>query len=231
LANVLEIDFTYPILHKRTYNSLAHPEVQLMCLIVVATKLSHPFDDITRHPENESDSTTVRIDWVKWRQIMAEGEIDGLRRGEEIKVKDTDVIGMNEEQMDDYMDWYQRTWIDDRNPKSILQLLFRELILILSVVPEQILELFPLQELLPQPADNSNYEQSIDRLKRIQSSLIVQTPVVTEGDGQSGDVNRPGELYRRYRTVEELPEHAKAFYKVAGKSSPFVLSKKSLILV
>lgn len=30
-------------------------------------------------------------------------------------------------------------------------------------------------------------------------------------------VARPGELYRRYRTVEELPENAKAFYELAGK--------------
>lgn len=100
-----------------------------MCLIVVATKLSHPFDNITRHPENESDPTTIKIDWEKWRQIMAEGKTDGLRRGEEIKIKDSDVIGMNEKEMDNYMDWYQRIWIDDRNPKSMLQLLFHNLII------------------------------------------------------------------------------------------------------
>jgi RNA polymerase I-specific transcription initiation factor RRN7 len=127
---------------------------------------------------------------------------------------------MNEEKMDDYMHWYQRTWIDDRNPRSMLQFRSYILILILSVVPEKILELFPLQELPPQRADDSDTEQNVDRLKKVQSSLIVQTPVAIEENDKLEDVNRPGELYRRYRTVDELPENAKAFYIIAGNSNP-----------
>ena len=129
MAQLLEIDFTYPVLHKKSYNSLAHPEVQLMCLIVVATKLSHPFDDILRQPESEIDPTIVKIDWVRWREIMVEKKIDGLRSSEEIKVKDSDVIGMSDEALDDYMNWYQHTWIDDRNQKSMLQFLLSALLL------------------------------------------------------------------------------------------------------
>lgn len=92
-----------------------------MCLIIVATKLSHPFDDIVRHPESDSDPTTVRIDWVKWCAIMTEKECEELRRGEEIKIIDSDVLSMSEKKLDDYLDWYQRTWIDDRNPKSMFK--------------------------------------------------------------------------------------------------------------
>lgn len=97
-------------------------------------------------------------------------------------------------------------------------------------MPEQILELFPLQELTPQPVDDSMYELNVKRLKQVQSSLIVQTPVANEEDDESEDVYRPGELYRRYRTVEELPEIAKAFYTVAGKFYPFLQSETKLIL-
>ena len=50
---------------------------------------------------------------------MAEAPTKGLKRGEEIKVTDADVMKMSGKQMDDYLDWYQRTWIDDRNPKSM----------------------------------------------------------------------------------------------------------------
>jgi RNA polymerase I-specific transcription initiation factor RRN7 len=32
-------------------------------------------------------------------------------------------------------------------------------------------------------------------------------------------MKRPGELYKRYRTVEDLPENAKAFFELAGKFS------------
>lgn len=89
-----------------------------MCLIVVATKLSHPFDNVIRHPESDLDPTVVKVDWSKWRQIMIDEAPDGLERGEEIKVMDTDVIEMSDTKIDDYLDWYQRTWIDDRDPKS-----------------------------------------------------------------------------------------------------------------
>jgi len=89
-----------------------------MCLIVVATKLSQPFDDIVRHPESESDPSTVKIDWKKWREVMTEKHIPGLRRGEEIMVTDMEVLSMSTEAMDDYMDWYQRMFLDDRPSKS-----------------------------------------------------------------------------------------------------------------
>lgn len=91
-----------------------------MCLVVVATKLSHPFDDIVRIPESEVDPTTVKIDWKRWAEIMVEPPSVGLRRGDEWKVKDTDVFDMSKKQLDDYLDWHQRTWYDDRDPKSKL---------------------------------------------------------------------------------------------------------------
>lgn len=89
-----------------------------MCLIVIATKLSQPFDDIVRYPETQSDPTTVRIDWAKWREIMSEKESDGLKRGEEIKITDADIIGMSDKGLDGYLDWYQRTWTTDSDHKS-----------------------------------------------------------------------------------------------------------------
>jgi RNA polymerase I-specific transcription initiation factor RRN7 len=121
LAAILGIDFTYPIPQKRP-GYITYPEIQLMSLIVVATKLSHPFDDIVRYPEDDSDPTIVKIDWSKWQDIMIEKSPAGLKRGEEIKVTDEDVLAMSGKKLDDYLDWYQRTWIDSRAPKSPLSL-------------------------------------------------------------------------------------------------------------
>ena len=90
-----------------------------MSLIIVATKLSQPFDNISRYLQGESDPSTVQIDWGKWPQIMVESPSVGLRRGDEIHVTDVDVLSMSEKEMDDYLDFYQRNWADDRDPKSI----------------------------------------------------------------------------------------------------------------
>jgi nicotinic acid mononucleotide adenylyltransferase len=84
------------------------------------------------------------------------------------------------------------------------------------IVAEQILELFPLTNLHPQPSEDSDHEQRVESLKDVQKTLIVQKPKPVEF-GET-EIRRPGELYKRYRTVEELPENAKAFYLLAGES-------------
>jgi RNA polymerase I-specific transcription initiation factor RRN7 len=108
-------------MNRKTYNVKAYPELALICLIVIATKLNHPFDSIIRIPESDSDPTTTKIDWSEWREIMSEKGSVGLKRGEEIKATDVDVSSMNAKKMDDYLDWYQKTWLDDRDPKSMHQ--------------------------------------------------------------------------------------------------------------
>ncbi len=119
LADMLHINFCYPLSHKRGFVVSSYPEIQLICLVVIATKLGHPFDSIPRIPEKASDSATVRINWSEWRRIMAESPPRGLKRGEEIYITDKDVMTLNAKKIDDYLDWYQRTWIDDRDPKSM----------------------------------------------------------------------------------------------------------------
>lgn len=91
----------------------------MMSLIIIAVKLSHPFDDIDRIPETDADPTILKIDWPKWIRTMEERPSRGLKRGEEVKVIDADVWTMNAKKIDDYLDWYQRTWVDDRDPKSM----------------------------------------------------------------------------------------------------------------
>lgn len=119
LSTILGFDFSYPTITKRVHEIQAYPEIQIISMIILATKLSHPFDSITRIPESDLDPTALKIDWAKWRKTMGERSSDGLKQGDEIKVTDADVLDMSEKKMDDYLDWYQRTWIDDRDAKSM----------------------------------------------------------------------------------------------------------------
>lgn len=127
-----------------------------------------------------------------------------LKRGEEIHVKETDVWNMSGKDMDKYMDWYQRTWIEDDKPPKLA---------------EQLLDMFPLSEIPPLPAIASDSEKITARLKAVQSSLQIQRswpPNIASGEAER--IHRPGELYKRYRHAEELPEHAKNFYELAAKN-------------
>ncbi|KAH7314046.1 RNA polymerase I-specific transcription initiation factor-like protein rrn7 [Rhexocercosporidium sp. MPI-PUGE-AT-0058] len=136
LETLLELDLSYHALGKRTYDTTSHPEIQLMSLVVIATKLAYPFDDIDRIPGSFSDPSAVKVNWSQWIKSTSREPPKGLARGEAIEVTDADVWDMNAKKLDDYLDWYQNTWIDDRDPKSrsansLLLLLLLLLILLL----------------------------------------------------------------------------------------------------
>jgi len=84
-------------------------------------------------------------------------------------------------------------------------------------VSAEILEFFPLQDLPPRRAEESDQEQRENRLKQVQQGLILQKPKPVQNEEEQPEtVNRPGELYRRYRTTAELPDNARVFYELAG---------------
>ncbi|KAG4035466.1 hypothetical protein MFRU_001g02350 [Monilinia fructicola] len=209
LAGLLEYDFSYPVHNKRLHGTAGYPEYQLISLIIIATKLSQPFDDIIRHPESNSDPTAARINWAKWKTIMTEEPSEGLKRGDEIKIADTDVFKMTGAQMDDWMNWYHKTWIDDRDHK----------------VPEQILELFPLPDITSEATIGIVEPDPINRAKEVHKTLTLQKSVAHMDVNEPEDIVRPGELYRRYRTIAELPESAKAFYEIAARNIGTSLQK------
>jgi RNA polymerase I-specific transcription initiation factor RRN7 len=93
-------------------------------------------------------------------------------------------------------------------------------------VPLEILEHFPIQDLPPQPAEKDDQDERAERLKQVQKNLIIQIPLAVQDEGgrDTETVARPGQFYRRYRNTGELPDNAKAFYKLAGKcNSPVIL--------
>lgn len=85
-------------------------------------------------------------------------------------------------------------------------------------VPQQLLDFFPLQDLSPMDSDQKDEADSIEnRLRRLTQSLTWQKPIPTKNGEEEAEINRPGSFYRRYRSVEDLPESARAFYDKAGR--------------
>ena len=80
------------------------------------------------------------------------------------------------------------------------------------------MELFPLQDVPPLTDEDSDNDQRLQRLKQVQRTLVLQESKYVEEGDDIGEIKRPGELYKRYRTVDELPESAKSFYEMAGIS-------------
>jgi len=118
LGKILKFDFTFPSTMSR-HRPTAYPETQIICLIIIATKLCQPFDDITRVPESITDPTALKIDWEAWQKSMSDEPPKGFKKGEQIRAIDSDVLKWTEQKLDEYLEWYQRTWIDDRDPKCM----------------------------------------------------------------------------------------------------------------
>jgi hypothetical protein len=88
-------------------------------------------------------------------------------------------------------------------------------------VSQQLLDLFPLNDLPSQKATEKIENVSIEeRIKLMNQSLIWQDPVPRgDEEDEEASINRPGSFYKHYRNVEDLNENAKTFYSKAGKFS------------
>lgn len=98
---------------KRLFRS---PDTQLVTLIVIATKLFFPFDKIRRQPESVNEPTTQVMDWTVWEQAQRhfenrEAAAGHLEKGKELLTSENDVFSMTTTQMDEYLDWYENSWL------------------------------------------------------------------------------------------------------------------------
>jgi RNA polymerase I-specific transcription initiation factor RRN7 len=119
--------FEFPTTVPGRSRPLHLPEVQLITLIVISTKLFFPFDDIKRYPVSTREPSAQVLDWKLWGQVQRHfdrRETAGGRigKGNEILVTEKDVFDMTPAQLDEYMDWYETSWLDHSRGKVTLQL-------------------------------------------------------------------------------------------------------------
>lgn len=212
LQRLVGFKLKYP---KRDENSrdrgpLDFPEVQLVVLLVISTKLLFPFDDIKRYPTTSGEPSTQVMDWPTWAQAQRRfenhPEADGRLSNETaIQLTDKDVFHMDPERLDQYMDWYETSWLS--NSRSL----------------HPVADMFPTgrtgseipreSEMAVDPAATDPGEALKTLLQTVMESLkpapVASTP--------AADSVRPGSWYRRYRWESQLPEAARVFYNLAAQ--------------
>ncbi len=216
MSALLGTSFTFPLPTTRQRIS-SLPEVSLISLLVVATKLYHPFDEdrTPRHARSFADPAALAIDWAAWalaqeNQDARLNSAGSLPRGSEIHVTEADVMKMTGEELDQYMDYYERTFIDEERARTKSRGL-----------PEQLLETFPTGRLDGSSPLRYNYKEQERKaqastkktLATVMGSLKLR-PVTPVKGGEP--VHRIGSFYKRYRKVEDLDGYARVFHmKVA----------------
>ncbi|KAJ9614192.1 hypothetical protein H2200_002328 [Cladophialophora chaetospira] len=253
LNKITNYNFAYPdmtILQEKTRRQpTTYPEAQLMSLVVVATRLLFPFDSeiVKRYPKDPNDPTTLRLNWSSW--LDAKTNFDNaadaardptiLKPGSEIHVTDKDILDMTDEQLDNYMDWYQTTWIKNNTSTQASQEG--------GGIDKEILDMFPLHDVPERVStrkDTEHLEAEEDvrvtaRIKQVQHSLKSRRAISKEEESERGlAILRPGAHYIRYTRVQDLDRAAatgdnkqnavKVFHEEAAATA--CLSFKALLL-
>lgn len=198
-----------------------------MALVIVSTKLLLGLDEVPRTPKQAAEPAAIGLRWEAWEGYLREGnaeyrgllgkDVQAAGKGLEVDVEEKDVFDMEGEELDRYMDWFEKNWSDDSNTKRILPrrgLVGRMLTVLVWAVTKQILDLFPtgravanLVEDLEQSQnenleseDPARYSQAGERLQKLQSEIETHKSSL---DGRS--VVRPGDQYLWYSFKAELP--------------------------
>ena len=223
ISQLLSSTFEFPLPGSRQ-QTCSLPEIQLVCLLVIAVKLYHPFDTSIRHVRSLADPAALTIDWESWVDGQSSCKMHAtggthLERGSEISVTEKDVMNMTGEQLDEYMDWYERTFVDESRAEEKSRGL-----------PKQLLDMFPIGRIDGSDPTPYSYdrmaveeeEEAVDKkLNTVMCKLRLRSVISDDPEGSTGiseDSNRIGSFYKRYRKVEDLTPHAKAFHEAVAQA-------------
>lgn len=218
MSSMLDVDFSFPRHGSRQKRSDL-PEIRLIALLIITVKIYYPFDSLDRHPRSQLDIGVLNIDWDRWCELQKEYDTrltsEGkIGRGNEMFVDDQDIMSMSGEQLDEYLDWYEKMWIsedDDEHQKRGL--------------PKQLLDMFPKNQASASLASINDFAAEIkserhsldEKLRKVQNGLQLRTTISKEDEGKNKEpLRRLGYHYKRYRKIEELHPQAKTFYEAAA---------------
>ena len=229
LDKITEFTFSYPAAPNMRHNALSYPEAQLMSLVVMASKLIFPFDSHTvkRYSYSLSDPAALRFDWNTWLGARSKFDeevramqLSKLESGKQMEISDLDILQMNDDELDEYMDWYQGMWLNTQKTEEGIQ--------------KEILDMFPLQNRHELTTDElgvvlRNREAAIrslrdERVKTVVGSLkarqAINEQAALDHEIETGKrIMRPGEGYQQIRKPDELYGPARVFYAEAAKTA------------
>ncbi|PFH62716.1 hypothetical protein XA68_12394 [Ophiocordyceps unilateralis] len=249
LAALLGSRFHIPARNSRIL-PLDHPEIHLVALLVVATKLLFPFSDCQQSIKGHGNSYLPRFDWDAWRRSMpqppTEGDLRERGPGCEIATPNQ-VAQMNDKKFKEYLAHDFSRCLDDRFENPLSELFASndasEFKPSGAEYPEadahveahKLSSEPPLDEVdvLKEEARqflSQTFEQPAGELNDAPVPGAAQPLRQTSGPPpkpeqiKSAETVTPGNtLYSAFRSVEDLSEMAAAFYRAAGDAAGITL--------
>ncbi|OAA44404.1 Ubiquitin subgroup [Metarhizium rileyi] len=199
LASSLDLVFRFPLSKAKMY-FLDTPEIQLLSLLVVAAKICFPLDTSRFSLLDLSDSCLPCFSWETWKSnFSSDGsrlEKDARKRNELEQATPNRVTNMGDEEFNAYLAYLSES-IGHQSDNHIAQF-------------------FPAENVAASPSSwlNTHEEDFEDRARHIFAKAVKPKDIDSIGD--SGRRQVEGD-YEAFRTVEDLPDIAYAFYNAAGE--------------
>lgn len=195
------------------------PEVQVITLIIIATKLLFPFDELKRNPATPREPATQTVNWNEWMQAQRKfnhHEQSGGQIGKEqlMRITDEDVLGMNNSEMDQYMDWYEKDWLHNVKTSNPIAEMFSPS----RPSPGEQLDV-DAEPVEPVPTAGTDTDEALRSLLEAVMADLTPAPV----DPSSKNL-KPGAWYARYRWESQLPDTARAFYELGAQLASISLT-------
>ncbi|KAJ8108824.1 hypothetical protein OPT61_g7901 [Boeremia exigua] len=216
LGKVLDYDFVLQEDGKRRLGVRHLPEAQLASCLVVCVKLLYPFDGVKRHPRSAAEPTAAVINWAHWKEQM---ELANAERAsgdnrftiEELtKLEERDVFDMAPDRLDQYLDFYADTFLDDAEIQRTRDT---------DNFRNAIFDMFPVRKesvaALEQNPEALSTGDNIMTIRAVHSSMQPRSAIADDEVGPG--VVRPGQSYQPYKKESDLPAHARMFYEAVAK--------------
>jgi RNA polymerase I-specific transcription initiation factor RRN7 len=215
LGDLLGYEFAFRYDGRRQLGVRHLPEAQLIGCLVLCVKLFYPFDRVVRTPKSSSEPTAVVVDWKKWCKHMAaakktqrEGN-SGFTTEELTKLQEGDIFEMQPDQLDQYLDFYADTFLDEAEIQRTKDT---------NDFRNALYGMFPIQGKGQHPpiqlSDGLPHESMLDTVKEVHASMKT---VEVVGDQDESNALRPGQMYPIWKEAQDLPPRAEMFYEEAAK--------------
>ncbi|KAH6997527.1 ubiquitin family-domain-containing protein [Ilyonectria sp. MPI-CAGE-AT-0026] len=212
IISVMKLGFQLPI-HKSRLFILDYPEIMLVSVAVVATKLSSPLGGSSPLLQGTGFEAGLRFNWDKWREAMAELDDPLASQGEPSfdKVTADQVIAMTSEQLEKYFADIS-SLIDKKNDNAISRF-------------------FPTEDAPPlEPLRHEITEEDADNRTKMVLGQTVKVQKEDDSDLEDEPASKPDSTYDAFRAVEDLTEAAKYFYTAAVQIFVKTLTGKTITL-
>jgi RNA polymerase I-specific transcription initiation factor RRN7 len=227
LGELLGYDFALHYNDRQRLSVRNLPEAQLVGCLIVCVKLFYPFDKVKRYPTSFSEPTAAVVDWKKWcKAIKApntrQHENNSDFTTEELtKLTESNVFDMQPHQLDQYLDFYANTFLDDAEIQRTSEN---------SAFRRQLYGWFPIEGGRQYPSvqlsDERTHLQKLETVRAVHSKM--KTRIAVEEEEAESSVARPGQAYPLWKKEQDVPERAKVLYeeaaRIAGLSMDMMVS-------